>query len=167
MQAHPWFEARYDALTAPPMGATDRHLSFLSAENEDEEMSNISKTLYMILKGCGQDTLDLESSGSSMTPDMNVSDTGTSNADEFQDYFDCTCASDEDFKPATPNLVSPSSTNPSPESASGPADAAIDGRLSVSSVTAGKKWSWLEANYVVLPETEWYLIVPSHIYIWT
>ncbi|KZP27348.1 hypothetical protein FIBSPDRAFT_928183 [Athelia psychrophila] len=106
----------------------------MAAGNEGEEMSNISETLDMILKGCGQDTSDLGASGSGIAPNMSASDTTTTNADEFQDYFDFTgCAPDEDSsKPATPELVSSSSTNPSPESASDPADAATaagDNRL--------------------------------------
>jgi hypothetical protein len=46
-------------------------------------------------------------------------------ADEFQDFLDFTsCAADDaDSKPTTPDLVSSSSTNPSPESAADPVDA--------------------------------------------
>ncbi|KAF7970492.1 hypothetical protein HWV62_23801 [Athelia sp. TMB] len=97
----------------------------MAAGNDGQEMTNITETLDMILKGCGQETSDLGASGSGFIPDMGASDASAPNADEFQDYFDfTTCAPDEDSKPATPDLLSSSSTNPSPESASDPADPA-------------------------------------------
>jgi hypothetical protein len=103
----------------------------LAAGNDGQEAltSDISETLDMILKGCGQDTSD----SGAMAP-LGMGDVAgpTSSllpaVDEFQfkDFLDFTsCAADEDFsKPATPDLVASSSTNPSPESASDPADAA-------------------------------------------
>jgi hypothetical protein len=103
----------------------------LAAGNDGQESltSDISETLDMILKGCGQDTSD----PGAMAP-LGMGDvTGPPSsilpaADEFQfkDFLDFTsCAADEDYsKPATPDLVASSSTNPSPESASDPADAA-------------------------------------------
>jgi hypothetical protein len=103
----------------------------LAAGNDGQESltSDISETLDMILKGCGQDTSD----PGAMAP-LGMGDVAgppsslLPAADEFQfkDFLDFTsCAADEDYsKPATPDLVASSSTNPSPESASDPADAA-------------------------------------------
>ena len=106
----------------------------LHASNDaqgDSLTSDISETLDMILKGCSQDPSDL--SGASAIAPLGLSDTlQPSNllpaADEFQDFLDFTSCAAEDpldrSKPATPDLISSSSTNPSPESASDSADAA-------------------------------------------
>jgi hypothetical protein len=118
----------------------------LAAGNDGQESltSDISETLDMILKGCGQDTSDpgvmaplgmgdvigRPSSPSSLLP----------TADEFQfkDFLDFTsCAADDDYsKPTTPDLVASSSTNPSPESAADPADSAGHAPTGVSSDAA-------------------------------
>jgi len=104
----------------------------LAGNDQELLTSDISDTLDMILKGCGQDQLDVSGASSSMGP-LGLSDTmglrdpspSPNNADEFQDFLDFTsCAADDDSsKPTTPDLVASSSTNPSPESASDPADA--------------------------------------------
>jgi hypothetical protein len=104
----------------------------MAAGNDQESLtSDISETLDMILKGCSQDYGDVSGASSSMAP-LGFGDTlGLQDpslpphADEFQDFLDFTsCATDDvDSKPTTPDLVSSSSTNPSPESASDAADA--------------------------------------------
>lgn len=106
----------------------------LHASNDgqgDSLTSDISETLDMILKGCGQDPSD--SSGASSMAPLGLGDASQPSnplpaADEFQDFLDFTSCAAEDpldpSKPATPDLISSSSTNPSPESATDAADAA-------------------------------------------
>jgi len=106
----------------------------LAAGNDGQESltSDISETLDMILKGCGQDTSDPGTMASLGLGDVAGRASSPSSllpaADEFQfkDFLDFTsCAADEDYsKPATPDLIASSSTNPSPESMSDPADVA-------------------------------------------
>jgi len=107
----------------------------LAADNDGQESltSDISETLDMILKGCSQDTSDSGVMASlSMSDVVGRPSSPTSGlapaADEFQfkDFLDFTsCAADDDYsKPATPDLIVSSSTNPSPESASDAVDAA-------------------------------------------
>jgi hypothetical protein len=106
----------------------------IAAGNDGQESlaSDISETLDMILKGCGQDAVDpgaMASLGmSDITGRASSPSTLLPAADEFQfkDFLDFTsCAADDDYsKPATPDLVASSSTNPSPESVSDPADGA-------------------------------------------
>lgn len=104
----------------------------LHASQGDPLTLDISETLDMILKGCGQDPSD-SSGASSMAPlgpgDASQPSNLLPAADEFQDFLDFTSCAAEDppdpSKPATPDLISSSSsTNPSPESATDGADAA-------------------------------------------
>jgi hypothetical protein len=105
----------------------------LATGNDGQESltSDISETLDMILKGCGQDTSDPGGMALSMGDVVGRPSSPSSlmpAVDEFQfkDFLDFTsCAADEDYsKPGTPDLVASSSTNLSPESASDPSDVA-------------------------------------------
>lgn len=110
----------------------------LAGEGQDSLNSDISETLDTILRGVAQDTSDT-SGTSSMAPlglaDMPQPTNALPAADEFQDFLDftsCAAADEDGSKPATPDLISSSSTNPSPESASDPADAAAHAAASTS-----------------------------------
>jgi hypothetical protein len=118
----------------------------LAAGNDGQESltSDISETLDIILKGCGQDTSDPGAIASLGMGDVVGRASSPSDVmatvDEFQfkDFLDFTsCAADDDYsKPTTPDLVASSSTNLSPESASDPADAAAHTAVGISSDAA-------------------------------
>lgn len=115
----------------------------LAAGNDGQESltSDISETLDMILKGVGQDTTDPGTMASLTMGNVVGRPSSPSSllasTDEFQDFLDFTsCAADDDYsKPATPDLVVSSSTNPSPESASDSADAAGHAAAGASAAT--------------------------------
>ncbi|KAF5382094.1 hypothetical protein D9615_004211 [Tricholomella constricta] len=112
----------------------------MAGEGQESLSSDISETLDMILKGYGtvpegpEAALGLSSLGGLGESSMPSSSTKPP-ADEFVEFFDFSSFgtldedNDDDSKAPTPELVSSSSTNPSPESGS-EADAAHHALLS-------------------------------------
>jgi hypothetical protein len=100
-------------------------IKLTSGQGEDSLTSDIAETLDMILKGCGA-VLDAPEGSMSLGESLGLNESSPPPkppADEFVEFFDFSSfgtLDDDDpgSKAPTPDLVSSSTTNPSPESGS-------------------------------------------------